>query len=74
MGGEDKVPTCTSRILEGRSGTQGNGSGERIATRRGGWAGVTHTTGSQGFPSRINRTKLHPAARGQARASYWLLS
>ena len=31
MGGEDKVPTCTSRILEGRSGTQGNGSGERIA-------------------------------------------
>ena len=32
---EDRVPTCTSRILEGRSGTQGNGSGERIATRRG---------------------------------------
>ena len=33
--GEDKVPTCTSRVLEGRSGTQGNRSGERIATRRG---------------------------------------
>jgi len=33
---EDRVvPTCTSRILEGRSGTPGNGSGERIATRRG---------------------------------------
>jgi hypothetical protein len=33
---------------------------------------LDYTTGSQGFPSR-NRTKLHPAARGQARASYWLL-
>ena len=30
---EDKVPTCTSRILEGRSGTQGNGSGERTSHR-----------------------------------------
>ena len=29
---KDRVPTCTSRILEGRSGTQGNGSGERIST------------------------------------------
>ena len=34
-----------SRILEGRSGTQGNGSGERIATRRGAGQGFTLTPG-----------------------------
>ena len=47
--GEDRVPNRTSRILEGRSGTQGNGGGERIATRRGaGWAGFTPAVGALG--------------------------
>ena len=32
---KDRVPTCTSRISEGRSGAQG--SGERIATRTSGF-------------------------------------
>ena len=45
---EDKVPTCASRVLEGRSGKQGNGSGERIATRRG---------AGQGSPTRQGRPR-----------------
>ena len=52
------------------------GERERGAHRdtEGGWAGFTHTTGSQGFLSRIGQSCTHPAARGQARASYWLRS
>ena len=53
---EDKVPTCTSRILEGRT-IRDTGERERGAHRdtEGGWAGFTHTTGSQGFLSRIGQ-------------------
>ena len=48
---KDRVPTCTSRILEGRSGTQGNGSGERIATRRGAGQGSPTRQGCRGLPA-----------------------
>ena len=47
---KDRAPTCTSRILEGRSGD--TGERERGGDTEGGWAGLTHTTGSQGFLSR----------------------
>ena len=71
--GEGQGPHLREQDL-GRT-IRDTGERERGAHRdtEGGWAGFTHTTGSQGFPSR-NRTKLHPAARGQARASYWLRS
>ena len=52
---EDRVPTCTSRILEGRSGTTGDREWGAHRDTEGGWAGFTHTTGSQGFLSRIGR-------------------
>ena len=56
-------------ILVGRTIRDGDtGERERGAHRdtEGGWAGFTHTTGSQGFPSRIGQscTRRHGGRRG----------
>ena len=57
---------------EGRSRTQRTGVGS--ASRHGGGLGRVHPHDRvPGIPLSY-RTKLHPAARGQARASYWLRS
>ena len=73
---KDRVPTCTSRILEGRSGTH-RGMGVGSASRHGGGPlGRVHPHDRvPGIPlSYSYRTKLHPAAWGQARASYLLVA
>ena len=58
-----KVPTCTSRILEGRSGTH-RGTGVGSASRHGGGLGRVHPHDRvPGIPLSY-RTRLHPAAPG----------
>ena len=63
--------TCTSRILEGRSGTRMNGVGSasRHGARRGAGQGVhphNRVPGKQGSPSRIGQscTRRHGRRRG----------
>ena len=66
---EDKVPTCTSRILEGRTirdtGERERGAHERIATRRGAGQG-SPTRQGPGIPLsyRTGCTRRHGGRRG----------
>ena len=60
------VHTCTSRILEGRSGTRGDGSGERIATRRGAGQGSPTRQGPRDTErKKENRHAKRGMGRGQ---------
>ena len=76
FGRDDQAGTHTGKAKQNRTGERGRG--ERIATRRGAGEGSPTRLGPRDSPPSLSyrtmQTKSHPAARGQARASYCVRS